>query len=45
MRILKIFSETKDQESKVEVPREQLFKAKVSDVYFEKLHMDCYHFC
>ena len=25
--------------------REQLFKAKVLEVYYGKLHMDCYHFC
>ena len=24
--------------------REQLFKAKVSDVYYRKSYMDCYHF-
>ena len=45
MRILKIFSETKGQEPKAEVPRKRPLKAKVPDVYFGKLHMDCYHFC
>ena len=45
MRILKIFSETKGQEPKAEVPRERPLKAKVPDVYFGKSHMDCYHFC
>ena len=45
LRILKIFSETKGQEPKPEVSRERPLKAKVPDVYFEKSHMDCYHFC
>ena len=44
MKILKIFLETKGQEPKVEVLRKQLLKTKVPDVYFRKLHMDCYHF-
>ena len=43
--ILKIFLEVKNQELKAEVSREQSLKAKVLDVYFGKLHMDCYHFC
>ena len=25
--------------------REQFFKAKVSELYYNKLNMDCYHFC
>ena len=45
MRILKIFLETKGQEPKAEVPYEQPLKAKVPDVYFGKLQMDCYYFC
>ena len=45
MRILKIFLETKGQESKAEIPCERLLKAKIPDVYFGKLHIDCYHFC
>ena len=45
IRILKIFSETKSQEPKAEVPRERPLKAKVLDVYFGKSHMDCYHYC
>ena len=45
MKILKIFSETKGQEPKAEVARKRLLKANVPDVYFEKLHMDCYYFC
>ena len=44
MKILKIFSETKGQEPKAEVPDEQPLKVKILDVYFEKLHMDYYHF-
>lgn len=45
IRILKIFSKTKSQEPKPEVARTQSLKAKVHDLYLEKLHMDCYHFC
>ena len=45
MRILKIFSETKDQEPQAEIPCERPLKAKVPDVYFGKSHIDCYHFC
>ena len=44
MRILKIFSKSKDQKPKAKVPRKRPLKAKVPDVYFGKLHMDCYHF-
>ena len=45
MGILKIFLKTKGQEPKAEVPRKQPLKAKVPDVYFGKLHIDCYHCC
>ena len=45
IRILKIFSEIKGQEPKAEVPSKQPLKAKVPNVYFEKSHMGCYHFC
>ena len=45
MRILKIFSKTKGQEPKVEIPRKQPLKAKVHDVYFGKLYIDYHHFC
>ena len=45
MKILKIFSETKGQKPKAEVPCKRPLKAKVPDVYFGKLHIDCYYFC
>ena len=45
MTILKIFSETKGQEPKAEVPRKRSLKAKVPNIYFKKSHMDYYHFC
>ena len=45
MRILKIFSKIKSQKLKVEVLCKQSLKAKALDLYFEKLHIDCYHFC
>lgn len=44
MKILKIFSKTKGQESKGEFARKQPLKAKVLDIYFGKLHMDCFYF-
>ena len=45
MKILKIFLESKSQEPKSKVSCKQPLKAKVSEVYFAKLHMDCYYFC
>ena len=45
IRILKIFLETKGLKPKAEVPRKRPLKAKIPDVYFEKLHIDCYYFC
>ena len=45
IRILKIFSETKSQEPKVEVSCEQFLKAKIPNIYFGKLYINCYHFC
>ena len=45
IRILKIFSETKSQEPKAEVPYERPLKPKVPDIYFGKSHIDFYHFC
>ena len=44
IRILKIFLETKGQEPKAEVPCKQPLKAKVPNVYFGNLHINCYHF-
>ena len=40
IKILKIFSKIKDQEPKAKVPYEQSLKAKVPDIYFEKLHIN-----
>ena len=45
INILKIFSKTQGQEPKAEVPHEWPLKAKISNVYFGKSHMDCYYFC
>lgn len=40
MRIIKIFSKAKDQEPKAKVLYKQPLKAKISNMYFKKLHMD-----
>ena len=45
MKILKIFSKTKGQESKAKISHKQSLKVKVPNIYFAKLQMDCYHFC
>lgn len=45
LRILKIFLEIKGQELKPEVSRERLLEAKVPAVFYQKSHIDCYHFC
>lgn len=45
IKILKIFLETKGQKLRAEVLHKRLSKAKIPDIYFEKLHIDCYHFC
>ena len=45
MRILKILLKTKGQEPKTKVLHKQPLKAKIPDVYFKKLHIDCYQFC
>lgn len=44
IKILKIFSKTKSQ-TQLEVSYEQPLKAKLFDVYFGKLYIDCYHSC
>lgn len=41
MKILKIFSKTKGQEPRPEVSCKQSLKAKVSEIYLEKTHIDC----
>ena len=44
LRIFKIFSETNGQ-TQLEVPCERPVKAKLSDIYSGKLHIDCFYFC
>ena len=45
IKILKIFLETKSQETKSKIPCKRSLKAEVSDMYFKKLHINCHHFC
>lgn len=45
MKILKIFLKTKGQKPRPEVPCKQSLKAKVLEIYLEKTHINCYHFC
>lgn len=43
IRILKIFLETKNQESKAKVSHKQSLNAIIPDIYFGKSHIDYYH--
>lgn len=45
MKILKIILKIKGPKLKSEFPSKRPLKAKVSDVYFGKSHMECYYFC
>ena len=44
-QFMKAYLESNQGPSRLPAEREQSFKAKVLDVYYGKLHMDCYHFC
>ena len=44
-RFMKAYLEFNQGPSQPPEERERPFKAKVPDVYYGKLHMDCYHFC
>ena len=44
-QFIKTYLESNQGPSQPLVERKQLFKAKVPDVYYGKLQMDCYHFC
>ena len=43
-RFIKAYLESNQGPSQSPKEHKQLFKAKVPDVYYGKLHMDCYHF-
>ena len=45
IRIFKIFLKIKSQKPKAKVVHKRFLKAKIPDVYFKKLHIDCYNFC
>ena len=44
-RFMKAYLESNQGPSQLPEERERPLKAKVPDVYYGKLHMDCYHFC
>ena len=44
-RFMKAYLESNQRPSQPPEERERPLKAKVPDVYYGKLHMDCYHFC
>ena len=45
-RFIKVFIKmTLAQDQALAKPRERLLKAKTSNIYSRKSHMDCYHFC
>ena len=44
-KFMKAYLESNQEYRQPPVKLEQSFKAKVPVVYYNKLHMDCYHFC
>ena len=42
---MKAYLESNQRPNQLLVECKQFFKAKMPDVYYGKLHMDCYHFC
>ena len=44
-QFIKAYLETNQGYKKPPINRKQSFKAKVPEVYYSKLHIDCYHFC
>ena len=44
-QLIKAYMESNQELSQPPTQRKQLFKAKVLDVYYGKLHIDCYYFC
>ena len=44
-QIMKAYLKLSQGSSRPPAERERFFKAKMPDVYYGKLHMDCYHFC
>ena len=44
-QFMKAYLESNQRLKQPPAEREQFFKAKMPDVYYKKLYMDCYHFC
>ena len=45
-KFMKVFMETTQAQAQaLAEPRKRLLKARTSETYFGKSHMDCYHFC
>ena len=44
-KFLKAYLESNQGSRQSLAEREQIFKAKISEVYYGKLYMNCYHFC
>ena len=44
-KFMKAYLETKQGPKQPPAEREQSLKAKGPEVYYDKSHMDCYHFC
>ena len=43
-KFMKAYLESNQRPRQPPEERKQIFKAKISEVYYSKLHMDCYHF-
>ena len=43
-QFMKAYLESNQESSQLPEERKRLFKTKVPDLYYGKLHMDCYHF-
>ena len=44
-QFMKVYLETNQGPRQSPAERKQPFKAKVLEIYYGKLYMDCYHFC
>ena len=44
-QFIKVYLESNQGLNQPPAKRERPFKAKVPDIYYDKLHIDCYHFC
>ena len=44
-KFIKTYLESNQESRQSPKERKQSFKVKIPEVYYNKLHMDCYHFC